>query len=269
MVLRRAKVVSVTQLVIGKQRLKSNTNKSTNKNVNTTRKRRLTIAASLLGIALCVAVLGWFVAIPRYRPTLRTGERMGIDVSHHQGVIDWNAVRKTGIDFAYVKATEGGDYVDPMFAQNLAEATAAGLEIGAYHFFSFCRPGRVQAENFLRIAAPQANMLPPVIDIEYAGDCSKRPPRSELLREVDEFVDVVETAWGKELTVYTLDATESDYGIAKALGRPLWKRSLFRRPSDDDWIVWQISFRAKVNGVSGPVDLNLERPTLKGRTSKK
>jgi lysozyme len=52
-----------------------------------------------------------------------------------------------------------------MFAQNLAEATAAGLEIGAYHFFSFCRPGRVQAENFLHIAAPRADMLPPVIDI--------------------------------------------------------------------------------------------------------
>jgi hypothetical protein len=55
-VLRRAKVVSVTQLVIGKKLLKSNTNKSTNmstnKNENTTRKRRLTIAASPLGIAL-------------------------------------------------------------------------------------------------------------------------------------------------------------------------------------------------------------------------
>ena len=69
----------------------------------------------------------------------------GIDVSHHQGPIDWQRVAADDVAFAVIKATEGGDHVDDAFATNLREARAAGLAVGAYHFFTFCRPGGDQA----------------------------------------------------------------------------------------------------------------------------
>jgi glycosyl hydrolase family 25 len=60
-------------------------------------------------------------------------------------VVDWGKVAKSDVAFAILKATEGGDYVDETFARNLAGAEAAGLVVGAYHFFTFCRPGEEQA----------------------------------------------------------------------------------------------------------------------------
>src|SRR5688572_21982049 len=64
----------------------------------------------------------------------------GIDVSYWQGDIDWNTVSNAGISFAYIKATEGGDHVDPKFLQNWYQAKRAGIARGAYHFIYWCRP---------------------------------------------------------------------------------------------------------------------------------
>jgi lysozyme len=64
----------------------------------------------------------------------------GIDVSKFQGDIDWNAVANSGIKFAWIKATEGGDYADARFQANWEGAKAAGIPHGAYHFVYWCRP---------------------------------------------------------------------------------------------------------------------------------
>src|SRR5512143_3772416 len=58
----------------------------------------------------------------------------GIDVSYWQGDIDWMQARNAGVRFAYIKATEGGDVVDPKFLQNWQNAKNAGVVRGAYHF---------------------------------------------------------------------------------------------------------------------------------------
>src|SRR5688572_19092347 len=73
----------------------------------------------------------------------------GIDVSYWQGDIDWNTVRGAGIRFAYIKATEGGDHVDPKFLDNWYAAKQAGLARGAYHFIYWCRPAHEQALWFM------------------------------------------------------------------------------------------------------------------------
>ena len=86
---------------------------------------------------------------PHHRPGLEAGERFGIDVSTHQGAIDWAAVAGDGIDAAYVKASEGATFEDDRFAENWAGAKAAGLEVGAYHFFTLCKEGEEQAANLL------------------------------------------------------------------------------------------------------------------------
>src|SRR5262245_34821654 len=93
----------------------------------------------------------------------------GVDVSWHQGPIDWNAVSRAEVRFAYVKATEGADYVDPRFAFNWREAHRAGLYVGAYHFFTLCRSGAQQASNFIQAVPVENGALPPAVDLEHMG----------------------------------------------------------------------------------------------------
>jgi lysozyme len=89
----------------------------------------------------------------------------GIDVSHYQGAINWRAVAHDHVTFAYIKATEGADTRDARFARNWRGAQSAGLRVGAYHYFNFCRSGRAQAANFLA-ATPRGGALPPAVDLE-------------------------------------------------------------------------------------------------------
>ncbi|VVC55113.1 Glycoside hydrolase family 25 (fragment) [Beijerinckiaceae bacterium RH AL1] len=73
----------------------------------------------------------------------------GIDVSKYQGDVDWTAVANSGVRFAYIKATEGGDYLDEKFRQNWELSRASGIARGAYHFAYWCRPAQEQAAWFL------------------------------------------------------------------------------------------------------------------------
>lgn len=81
----------------------------------------------------------------------------GIDVSRHNGAIDWPRVADAGVAFAWIKASEGGDVRDPRFTENVTGASAAGLRVGAYHFFTFCRPAADQARQFLAHSAGAAH----------------------------------------------------------------------------------------------------------------
>jgi lysozyme len=91
----------------------------------------------------------------------------GIDVSHHQGKIDWLKVKGEEIHFVFIKATEGSSHKDTEFNRNWNGATGAGLIKGAYHYFSFCKPGIEQAQNFINTVPVNSGALPPVIDFEF------------------------------------------------------------------------------------------------------
>jgi lysozyme len=81
-------------------------------------RRRLGLVLVCCLLVAALAVVGWFVAVPFYRPPLQAGEHYGIDVSNHQGAVDWPAVAGDGITAAYIKATEGETFVDGRFADN-------------------------------------------------------------------------------------------------------------------------------------------------------
>jgi lysozyme len=218
----------------------------------------ITISAVVVG-ALGLGAAIWFGAIPHWRPALEDGERYGIDVSAHQGEIDWDAVAGDGIKFAYIKASEGQNWVDGYFEQNWDRAEQAGLERGAYHFFTLCAPGEEQAENFLSVAPPDDDALPPVIDLELSGNCSDRPPADHVAAEVDAFVQLVEEAWGRHLLFYVRPDWDDVYPVRDGLDRRLWDYRFFRRPTDERWHVWQVNTFARVNGIDGPVDLDIMR----------
>jgi len=78
----------------------------------------------------------------------------GVDVSHHNGRVDWPRIRAAGYVFAYLKATEGATFRDRTFLRNRTEATRAGLVTGAYHFFTLCRAGPGAGAQLPRRGAP-------------------------------------------------------------------------------------------------------------------
>ncbi|MEZ5167589.1 MAG: GH25 family lysozyme [Acidimicrobiales bacterium] len=186
-------------------------------------------------------------------------ERYGVDVSSHQGPIDWAAVARDNIDFAYLKATEGGDFVDEQFERNWDEAHAAALDVGAYHFFTLCRPGAEQAENFLHVVPAAELDLPAALDLELAGNCGSRPSVDWVHAEVAIWLDEVERATGREVLLYVGPRFDDRYGITATFDHRLWHRRILRRPDGDRWAVWQFSYFAQVDGIEGGVDLNVLR----------
>jgi lysozyme len=215
------------------------------------------IAVALV-LAVCFAAVGAgaYIYFLSFSPDRSRYPVRGIDVSNHQGAIDWQRVAADDVAFAIIKATEGGDFVDKSFARNLKGAQAAGLAVGAYHFFTFCRPGADQAANFLTTVPSDRPLLPPVIDIEFVGNCDQRPSVDEVRAQVKAFLDPVEAAFGRAAIVYLIGEAAGAYGIAVP-ERQRWVRSLANHPGHEDWIYWQYHDKGRIAGIEGDVDLNV------------
>jgi lysozyme len=190
----------------------------------------------------------------------------GIDVSHYQGTIDWARVRADGVDFAYVKATEGGDFTDPAFTILSEGARRAGVRVGAYHYFTFCTGGAAQARQFLAVTGgPKQGDLPPVVDLEFGGNCSRVLTPAELDREYAAFEAPVRAAFGRSPVLYVTTDIMTRYlagaeqrGSALA-ARSLWIRNIVRGPGGgcERWSIWQYTNRGQVDGVAEAVDLDV------------
>jgi len=188
------------------------------------------------------------------------GEIEGVDVSHHQGPIDWAALAADDVRFAYIKATEGGDFVDPRFVENWNAAAEAGLRRGAYHFFTLCRPGVDQARNFIATVPAASDALPPALDLEHMGPCTSLPRVPDPLVEVRGFLSEVESHFGVRPILYVTQEFHDAY-LGSIEGERFWIRSLFRRPGfrRREWVLWQHHHRALRAGIEGVVDLNAFR----------
>lgn len=222
------------------------------------RRRWPLVLAVALGVLAALAAFVWWVALPQYRPELRAGERYGIDVSSHQGQVDWQRVADDDIDFAYLKATEGGDFNDDRFEENWANAGAAGLDRGAYHFFTLCTPGDEQAARFLA-RSPDDAELPPAVDLELAGNCRDRPSNRIVHAELSRFLESVESGSGQRVVLYVGDDFEGRYPVRDEFDRYLWHLRVLRRPDFEGWLIWQVMGFAKVDGIDGRVDLDIIR----------
>lgn len=226
----------------------------------TRRRRPLKVIASLLAVIAVLGVIGWFEVLPRYRPQLHAGEKYGIDVSNHQGSIEWDQVAGDGVSLVYMKATEGDDFVDKRFSENWAGAASAGIARGAYHFFTLCSSGAAQAANFLRVLPTDPDALAPAVDLEYSG-CAERPDNANFQRELRIFIDLVENKVGKQVMLYAIPSFTKSYPLDPDLQtRDRWVRRLFRRPATDGWAIWQVSDRGRVKGIDEPTDIDVWAP---------
>ncbi len=180
----------------------------------------------------------------------------GIDLSHHNGPVDWGRLGTEPLEFVYLKATEGTDHIDTRFQENWQAATRLGWQVGAYHFYLLCREGAPQAENFIRQVEVRAGTLPPAVDLEHAHNCKARGGRDAALAELRAFLAALEAEYGAVPVIYTTPAFHAEWLAGEGFeAHPVWIRSL-EGPPELPHAIWQYSMKGKVAGVEGPVDLN-------------
>ncbi|SFJ42930.1 Copper amine oxidase N-terminal domain-containing protein [Paenibacillus sp. UNC496MF] len=183
-----------------------------------------------------------------------------IDVSHHQGIVDWDKVRAAGVAGAFIKATEGTGFKDPAMATNAANAAAAGLKIGFYHYaHPETNDAEAEAQFFVaRISGYKAD-FPHVLDVE--GDASK-VPSAQLTDWCAAWLQEVERLTGHDTMIYTGASFAKSY-LGKRLGAwPLWiahygVNNPMDNPTWDEWAVFQYTSTGSVSGIAGSVDLDV------------
>ena len=188
----------------------------------------------------------------------------GIDVSRYQGAIDWARARDAGVSFAFLKATEGGDRLDPKFKEFWRGAKQAGVPRGAYHFYYFCRPAAEQARWFIRNVPRDSAALPHVLDMEwnpFSPTCTFRPDGAVVRAEAEIFLDMLEAHYGRRPVLYTTIDFFRETGIGRLQNTEFWLRSVAGHPRQiypgAYWTFWQYSGTGIVPGISGTVDLNV------------
>lgn len=191
-----------------------------------------------------------------------TGLR-GIDVSHHQGAIDWTQVHPAGVRFAFMKATEGETYVDSEFSTNWANSKAGGLLRGAYHFFRAGSSAETQADHFLSTVDLSPGDLPPVLDVELSDGVESTP----VIAGVQAWLASVQDAVGVKPILYTSPGFWNGLGTDRFGNYPLWVAHYGveepRLPSGwTAWTFWQYSDSGTTDGVDGNVDLDVFNGTL-------
>ncbi len=196
--------------------------------------------------------------VPPPVPQAHQGKRQGVDVSHYQGVVNWESVKETGISFAIAKATGGTRYIDSQFNNNWHGMREAGLIRGAYHFFYADEDAITQAEHFLQtVPSLSANDLPPLLDVEIADHV----PTETIVAGALTWMRYVEQRLGKKPMIYSsvsfykanLAANFKDYG--------LWIAEYDDQVQQPDagrfWQIWQYSETGSVHGISSHVDLDI------------
>lgn len=183
---------------------------------------------------------------------------VGIDVSKHTGIINWDIIKRQGVDFAYIKSTEGADYLDPRYLYNIKEAKDAGVLVGAYHFFRFHRTGKEQADNFLSQVNVRELDLPPVVDVEDWGQYNFSKNTGVVAAEVQSFINNIESRTSRRVVIYADKNSYRKYIEGRFRNNPIWICSIGTPPQiSQKWTLWQKSQRGKCSGASGIVDINL------------
>lgn len=188
----------------------------------------------------------------------------GTDVSKYQREIDWPTARANGVNFVFIKATEGGDRIDNYFAANFAGAKAAGIPRGAYHFFYFCTPAFVQARWYLSHVPRDPSALPPLLDMEWnhlSPSCKFRPEPEAVRKEMQVWMDTVERGLGKRPIIYVTPDFYDENLKGYFKDYQFFLRTVKEHPRNrypgQPWTFWQYSGTGSIPGIKGNADMNV------------
>lgn len=222
-------------------------------------KRRLTGAAAVL--LACIAALVFAALVPARAVTPSGGRQYrGIDISEFQGEIDFEEVRRSGIEAVYIRVG-AGEYTDEYFAENYERAKAAGLKIGFYHYVTArsVEEGRRQARFFASLAAGREPDMRLAMDFEYFGSLSV----SQINAISEAYLDELTALTKREAVIYSdLSNARNIFSRALAEKYPLWAAQYGAdEPSANgkwrEWVGFQYTDEGRVGGIYGNVDRNI------------
>ena len=218
----------------------------------------LKISAILSAVIVIILVLGillynrkiWFVY-----PDKNIYSVDGLDISHHQGEVDWEKVDKK-YQFVFIKATEGNDFIDKRFYENAEKIKNTQKILGAYHFFHFNYGGLEQANNFINTVGNIID-LPPIVDFEFSGN-PKRFDKQKVHNELIICIDTLEKYYGHKVIIYTTKDAYINF-IENNFSNPIWYRSIIfpLNRNMENVLFWQYHNSAIVEGINEKVDLNV------------
>lgn len=183
----------------------------------------------------------------------------GIDISHHQGTIDWAELAEEDVSFIFIKATEGGDFKDPRFKKNWNDATKNNYDVSAYHYYSMCKSGEEQANNLISTVPELHNNFAPVVDLEFDNNCNSSITNEKFHQEFSIFIELLQAHYHKSPIIYLTYNFYEKYIEGNYLDCPLWFRDIYKEPklTNRKWQFWQFANRGHLDGIEGFVDLNV------------
>ncbi|MCR5077062.1 MAG: glycosyl hydrolase family 25 [Prevotella sp.] len=220
--------------------------------------RSLRRIGALLLLAVSIASAAHIVSgVSSSKPSARRYD--GIDVSHHQGRIDWREVaRDRNIRFVYIKATQGTTITDGFYRRNIRGARRQGLRCGSYHYLSSATPVRAQFRHFRSVVRKSQQDLIPMIDVEREG--VRGWSRRQVQDSVAVFAWLVRRYYGKAPLIYSQVNFYNSHLAPRFnrhflfLGKYSSVRPAIKGAGRHN--IWQFSERGRVRGISGYVDLD-------------
>ncbi|WP_051544827.1 glycoside hydrolase family 25 protein [Butyrivibrio sp. MC2021] len=192
----------------------------------------------------------------------------GIDVSKHNGNIDWGAVKASGIDFAIIRcgyrgSSSGALIVDPMYTANINGAKSAGLNVGVYFFSQAVNEAEAveEASMVLDLISPYSLQYPVYIDVEKSngrGDAISADERTAVTRA---FLSTIQNA-GYSCGVYSNKIWfENRINTGSLLDFHIWLAQYVDIPTytATRYDMWQYTSKGQVTGIGGNVDMNVIR----------
>lgn len=183
----------------------------------------------------------------------------GIDVSRYQGEIDWNAVKKAGYKFAFIKVTGVSNrlFTDLNALKNVEGAKDAGLAVGGYHFAGFKNIDEaVKEANYFKSVIKDMGLSYAVLDIEYTG------AKGDLTQASIKFLDIISDV--AQPVLYSYPVFIRSHFNSNITKHPLWLASYSasspKAPIWPDWQIWQQTSKGSVPGIKGNVDINVMKP---------
>ena len=179
----------------------------------------------------------------------------GIDISHYQGQVFWEVIGENSkMAYVYIKASEGGDRIDPRYERNIQLAHQYGLKVGSYHFFRTKTNLTKQLENFMTQCRPGDQDLIPMIDVETKSGLSTPEFRDSLTK----FITLVEEAYKQKPLIYTFTNFYNAHMQGAIDGYPLMiaQYNAVEPELKDgrDITMWQYTGKGRINGINGFVD---------------
>ncbi|MBV1916563.1 MAG: glycoside hydrolase family 25 protein [Sphingomonadaceae bacterium] len=204
------------------------------------RSTRLRLMAAVVLVALIAGGYGWW-HLRHWQPSRAEFPVQGVEIGFADGEVNWRALKAIGANFAYLDASASVFARDPAFGENLKQAKAAGMKVGAVHLYDPCQPADKQAGNFVVVVPRDRKMLPPAVEFTGdADDCPVKTSDAEVESELMTFLNQIETHTGMPTILKLGPGFEARYAMASRIDRILWLTRSRLQPdyAGRPWTLW-------------------------------